>query len=87
MDNNKKTENEPKAIIGDKELLKSDMTSEQLILISHVESLKNKISKLQFEIDELMPSLRSYEQSFINSTKEKAEEVLEDKSENTEGGK
>ena len=87
MDNNKKTENEPKAIIGDKELLKSDMTSEQLILMSHVESLKNKISKLQFEIDELMPSLRSYEQSFINSTKEKAEEVLEDKSENTEGGK
>ena len=87
MDNNKKTENEPKAIIGDKELLKSDMTSEQLILISHVESLKIKISKLQFEIDELMPSLRSYEESFINSTKEKAEEVLEDKSENTEGGK
>ena len=87
MDNNKKTENEPKAIIGDKELLKSDMTSEQLILMSHVESLKNKISKLQFEIDELMPSLRSYEESFINSTKEKAEEVLEDKSENTEGGK
>ena len=87
MDNNKKTENGPKAIIGDKELLKSDMTSEQLILMSHVESLKNKISKLQFEIDELMPSLRSYEQSFINSTKEKAEEVLENKSENTEGGK
>jgi hypothetical protein len=87
MDNNKKTENEPKAIIGDKELLKSDMTPEQLILMSHVESLKNKISKLQFEIDELIPSLRSYEQSFINSTKEKAEEVLEGKSENTEGGK
>jgi len=34
-----------------------------------------------------MPSLRSYEQLFIKSTKEKADEVLEDKSENTEGGK
>mgnify|MGYP003629984479 FL=1 len=87
MDNNKKTENEPKAILGDKELLKSDMTQEQKVFVAHVESLRNKISKLQFEIDELMPSLRSYEQSFIESTKEKADEVLEDKSENTEGGK
>jgi len=87
MDNNKKTENEPKAIIGDKELLKSDMTQEQKVFVTHVESLRNKISKLQFEIDELMPSLRSYEQLFIKSTKEKADEVLEDKSENTEGGK
>jgi len=34
-----------------------------------------------------MPSLRSYEQSFINSTKEKAEEILEENSEITEGGK
>ena len=87
MDNNKKTENEPKAIIGDKEILKSEMTAEQKVFVAHVESLRNKISKLQFEIDELMPSLRSYEQSFIESTKEKADEVLEDKSENTEGGK
>jgi len=86
MDNNK-TKNEPKAIIGDKELLKSDMTPEQKVFAAHVESLRNKILKLQFEIDELMPSLRSYEQSFIESTKEKADEVLEDKSENTEGGK
>jgi len=87
MDNNKKTENEPKAIIGDKEILKSEMTAEQINFMSHVETLRNKISKLQFEIDELMPSLRSYEQSFIKSTKEKADEILEDKSENTEGGK
>jgi len=87
MDNNKKTENEPRAILGDKELLKSDMTKEQKIFAAHVESLRNKIAKLQFEIDELMPSLRSYEQSFINSTKEKAEEILEENSEITEGGK
>jgi len=32
MDNNKKTENEPKAIIGDKELLKSDMTQNKKFL-------------------------------------------------------
>ena len=87
MDNNKKTENEPKAILGDKELLKSDMTQEQKVFVAHVESLRSKIANLQFEIDELMPSLRSYEQSFINSTKEKAEEVLEEKHKIAEGGK
>ena len=87
MDNNKKTENEPKAIIGDKEILKSEMTAEQINFMSHVESLKNKIAKLEYEVNELLPSLRFYEQSFIESTKEKADEVLEDKSENTEGGK
>ena len=60
---------------------------EAWIIIKKLKSLRNKISKLQFEIDELMPSLRSYEQSFIDSTKEKAEEVLEEKPKIAEGGK
>ena len=36
---------------------------------------------------ELVPSLRFYENAFVESTKEKAEEVLEEKSNNTKGGK
>jgi len=87
MDNNKKTENNPRAIIGDKEILKSEMTEEQKIFMSHVESLRNKIAKLEYETNELLPSLRFYEESFVQSTKEKANEMLEEKSENTEGGK
>ena len=69
------------------ELLESEMTQEQLVAIRHIKSLGNKIANLEFELNELLPSLRFYENSFVESTKEKAEEVMDDKSDNTKGGK
>ena len=39
-------------------------------------SLRNKIAKLQFEIDDLMPSLKFHEQALIETTKKQAEEEL-----------
>ena len=69
------------------ELLESEMTQEQLVAIKHIKSLRNKIANLEFELNELLPSLRFYENSFVESTKEKAEEVMDDKSNNTKGGK
>ncbi len=69
------------------ELLESEMTQEQLVAIRHIKSLRNKIANLEFELNELLPSLRFYENSFVESTKEKAEEVMDDKSNNTKGGK
>ena len=69
------------------EILESEMTQDQINAMRHVRSLRDKVAKLEFEINELLPSLRFYENSFVESTKEKAEEVMDDKSDNTEGGK
>ena len=65
----------------------SELAQEQAVIISHIRSLKDKVARLEFEINELVPSLRFYENAFVESTKEKAEEVLEEKSNNTKGGK
>ena len=69
------------------EIAESEMTQDQVNAMRHVKSLRDKVAKLEFEINELLPSLRFYETSFVESTKEKAKEVIDDKSENTEGGK
>ena len=69
------------------EILESEMTQDQINAMRHVRSLRDKVAKLEFEINELLPSLRFYENSFVESTKEKAEEVMDDKSDNTKGGK
>ena len=69
------------------EMKESELSQEQAVIISHIRSLKDKVARLEFEINELVPSLRFYENAFVESTKEKAEEVLEEKSNNTKGGK
>ena len=68
---------EEKIINVDGEQIKeSDLTPEQHFHKNHVVSLRNKIAKLQFEIDDLMPSLKFHEQSMIEVTKKQAEEEL-----------
>lgn len=69
------------------EMKESELSQEQKVIISHIRSLKDKVVKLEFEVNQLVPSLRFYENAFVESTKEKAEEVLEEKSNNTKGGK
>ena len=69
------------------EILESELRQEQINAMRHIRSLRDKVAKLEFEINELLPSLRFYENSFVSSTKEKAEEVIDDKSDNTKGGK
>ena len=44
-------------------------------------SLRNKIAKLQFEIDDLMPSLKFHEQALVELIKAKSEEVLSEEEE------
>ena len=63
--------------IGDRQIKEADLTPEQSHHKNHVISLRNKIAKLQFEIDDLMPSLHWHEKSLIETTKEQGEEVLE----------
>ena len=60
--------------IDGKQIKESDLTPEQHHHKNHVISLRNKIAKLQFEIDDLMPSLKFHEQALIETTKKQAEE-------------
>ena len=43
------------------------LTLEQQSMQAHINSLSKKIKAHQFEIDELLPSLRTYEQALANS--------------------
>jgi len=62
--------------IDGKQIKESDLTPEQHHHKNHVISLRNKIAKLQFEIDDLMPSLKFHEQTLIETTKKQAEEQV-----------
>tara|TARA_R100000781_G_C4020749_1_gene107034 strand:- start:140 stop:388 length:249 start_codon:yes stop_codon:yes gene_type:complete len=62
--------------IGGEEIKESDLTAEQQFHKNHIVSLRNKISKLHFELDDLTPSLKFHEQSLIEVTKKQAEEEL-----------
>jgi hypothetical protein len=62
--------------IDGEEIKESDLTPEQRHYTNHVVSLRNRITKFQFEIDDLMPSLNFYQKQLIEITKKQAEEVL-----------
>ena len=58
------------------EIKNSDLTQEQNSAKTHIQSLRAKITKLQFGIDELLPSLKYYEDNLIKSVKDTASEIL-----------
>ena len=62
--------------IGDQQVKDSDLTPEQQHHKNHVVSLRNKIAKLKFEIDDLLPSLKWHEEALIGTTKKEADELL-----------
>ena len=62
--------------IGDEKIKDGDLTQEQRHHKNHVISLRNKIAKLQFEIDDLMPSLKWHENALLGTTKKEADELL-----------
>ena len=72
---------EKKAVIGDNEILEKEMTEEQKYLANQITDLRNKKSKIQFDLDQIQAALTVFENTFIASTKEKADEVLEEKEE------
>jgi hypothetical protein len=49
------------------------LTPEQQNMQAHVNSLTKKIQAHQFEIEELIPSLRTYEQTLANSLQNSAD--------------
>ena len=64
--------------IGDQEIKETDLTPEQRHYKNHVISLRNKIAKLQFEIDDLMPSLTWHENALFEITKPKEDQASEE---------
>jgi hypothetical protein len=64
--------------IGDQEVKETDLTPEQHHHKNHVISLRNKIAKLQFEIDDLLPSLTWHENALIETTKPKEDQASEE---------
>ncbi len=72
---------ENKAVIGDNEILETEMTEEQKYLANQITDLRNKKSKIQFDLDQIQAALTVFENTFIASTKEKANEVLEENEE------
>ena len=55
-----------------------ELTPEQQNFQAHIQSLNTKISKLQFEIDELMPSLNMYKQALTESMKTQVDKIPEE---------
>ena len=78
---------EPKVMIDDKEVKVSDLTSEQQYFHSQILDLTNKQKRIQFELDQINASLSVFQNAFIESAKQKADEVLnnpeEDQNDNT----
>ena len=62
--------------LGDKEIKVADLTDKQKYYHSQIVDLRNQKARINFQLDQLMPSLNFYEDAFIKSTQEKADEVL-----------
>tara|TARA_R100001163_G_scaffold65395_1_gene62420 strand:- start:485 stop:748 length:264 start_codon:yes stop_codon:yes gene_type:complete len=67
---------EAKVLIGDQEIKEIDLTPEQNHAKAHVQSLRAKVSKLEFELNDLLPSLRFYETELLQSVKDTADKKL-----------
>ena len=62
--------------LGDKEVKVADLTEEQKYFHSQVIDLSNQKARITFQLDQVNASLKVFEDAFVKSTKEKAEEVL-----------
>ena len=78
---------EPVVMIDDKEVKVSDLTNQQQYLHSQILDLTNKQKRIQFELDQINASLSVFQNAFMESAKQKADEVLnnpeEDQDDNT----
>tara|TARA_R100000664_G_scaffold632_1_gene1906 strand:+ start:22 stop:237 length:216 start_codon:yes stop_codon:yes gene_type:complete len=61
-----------------KETVEVELTPQQINMQAHIQSLTSKINKHQFEIDELMPSLNTYQKAFTESLKQKSNTINEE---------
>ena len=62
--------------LNDKEIKVADLSEEQKYFHSQIIDLRNQKARIAFQMDQIMPSLKFFEEAFIKSTQEKAGEVL-----------
>ena len=62
-----------------KENVEVEFTPEQKKFQAHIQSLTSKINQHQFEIEQLMPSLNTYQQALKDSMKEQTDNIKEEK--------
>jgi hypothetical protein len=70
---------ESKAVIGDTEILESEMSDKQKYLANQITNLRSKKESMLFDMSQVDAALHFFTNQFIASTKEKADEVLKDK--------
>jgi len=63
--------------LNDKEIKVADLSDEQKYFHSQIIDLRNQKARIAFQMDQVMPSLKFFEEAFIKSTQEKAGEVLD----------
>jgi hypothetical protein len=63
--------------LDDKEIKVADLSDEQKYYHSQIIDLRNQKARIAFQMDQVMPSLKFFEEAFIKSTQEKADEVLD----------
>ena len=73
-----KQNQEPVVMLDDKEMKVSDLTPQQQYLHRQILDLNNKKQQTEFQLDQINASLSVFNNAFINSTKEQADEVLND---------
>ena len=60
------------------EIKESELTDQQKYLTSQCKDLLGKKSRIEFELDQVQASLNVFQQALIQTTKETAEEILEE---------
>jgi len=63
----------------EEKVVEVEYTPEQQNFHTHIQSLTRKINQHQFEIDELMPSLKTYQQALTESMKSQTDDISEEK--------
>ena len=63
--------------LDDKEIKVADLSDEQKYFHSQVVDLRNQKARISFQLDQVNASLKVFEDAFVKSTQEKAEEVLD----------
>ncbi len=63
--------------LNDKEIKVADLSDEQKYFHSQIIDLRNQKARIAFQMDQVMPSLKFFEEAFVKSTQEKAGEVLD----------
>ena len=69
---------EPVIMLDDKEMKVSDLTPQQQYFHSQILDLNNKKQQTEFQLDQINASLSVFNDAFIKSTKQQADEVLND---------